>query len=125
VATTKAWLNGHRVSRRRFLETTAAGTAAAAFLAACGGDSDTGGGIKPSDNALKPGGLWYARDNWKLAEEKEGVPGGRLPISTAFDIRNSLDIYLDFDGGNTQSAGRTYEYLVARNIGPGVEPGSP
>jgi peptide/nickel transport system substrate-binding protein len=125
VATTKAWLNGHRVSRRRFLETTAAGTAAAAFLAACGGDSDTSGGIKPSDNALKPGGLWYGRDNWKLAEEKEGVPGGRLPTSTAFDIRNSLDIYLDFDGGNTQSAGRTYEYLVARNIGPGIEPGSP
>lgn len=116
-----------RFNRRRFLRSGALGAAAAAFVAACGGDDEGGGAkVQASGDYLKPGGLWYARDNWRLPDETDkAVPGGVLTEAQAFDIRNSLDIFLDFDAGNTTSAGRTYEYLVARNIGPGIEPGSP
>jgi peptide/nickel transport system substrate-binding protein len=141
MSASQSWKGSYtRMSRRRLLATAAAGTAAAGFFAACAGEKadQTGAGLNGRNGAgtegssgassgdyLKGGGIWYQRDNWTLPDESEkAVPGGVLTQAQATDIRNSLDIYLDYDGGNTTSAGRTYEYLVAANSGPGIQPGS-
>lgn len=113
-----------RLSRRRALAAAGAAAAGAALLSACGGGEE-GGQVVAADQPLKPGGLWYARDNWKLKDDsKDAVPGGTFVQATAFDVANTLDPFRDYDAGGQGNAGRVYEYITRVNNRPGVEPGT-
>jgi hypothetical protein len=65
-----------RLNRRRALAATGATALGAAFLAACGG-TDGGTSFQSAADAQEPGKVWFAANDWKLADEtKQAVRGG-------------------------------------------------
>src|SRR3954453_20325219 len=69
-----------RISRRRVLSGIGAGSAAAAFLAACGGGEDKPGQAQPSAKSDKSGLLATPRDT-----SDKATPGGTLNLSIGRD----------------------------------------
>jgi peptide/nickel transport system substrate-binding protein len=138
--TSKSWRPSYTksITRRRFLHSAAAGTAAAAFLAACGGkdNKNNGGGsskgLVQAGDALQAGKVWYAKDDWKLAEETNVVPGGVYPGSELQDVPATLDEMVDLNRVAPfiyeQQVYRSYtpfSYDVTMPNNPGLEPGTP
>lgn len=136
------------ISRRRFLWTSSATGFSAAFLAACGGDDDdsgtstTGGSTGGATGAAgatgatgstgvaagqaRPtGDIFYRRDYHLLTHNTDNaVEGGVLPIREGGELVGTLDPYKEVHN-TTRDAGRSvYEFLVRRNRGPGIEPGT-
>ena len=138
MAHAKSWRPSYTtksLTRRRFLQTSAAGAAAAAFLAACGGDDGGGGSsadLIPAKDSLEPGRVWYAKDNWKLADDSNNAAkGGVYPGFEIQDVPNTLDQMVDLN----RVAPLIYEQQVRRSLttsitgitmpsDPGLEPGS-
>ena len=141
-----------RLSRRRFLWTTGATGFSAAFLAACGGDDDDGGststggstttsgstsasgasastgastGSTAAGQSRPSGDTFYRRDYHTLAiDTANAVDGGVLPIREGGELVGTLDPYKEVHN-TTRDAGRNvYEFLVRRNRGPGIVPGT-
>lgn len=114
-----------RLSRRRALASFGGGAAAAAFIAACGGNDSGGGGsavTESSGDYLKPGGTWYARDDWTVKDETaKAIPGGVYPGSVSEEIPNTLDQLI---GEYNSVAEHVYEWQLRRNAGPGIQPGT-
>jgi ABC-type transport system substrate-binding protein len=123
----KSWLaryGSSPLTRRRLLKGSAAGAGAVALIA-CGGGSD-GTGLKLDDagSAREPGSVWFARNDWRLADEsKQAVPGGIYRSSLSSDLPSHLDPIPQVDSGSP-TARHTYEFLMALNRGPGIEPGT-
>lgn len=140
-----------RMSRRRFLATSSATGFSAAFLAACGGDDDEGGGSTGTSTgstgststgastggstgttgAVSTGGdrpagpIFYRRDFHTLSYDLDNVvEGGTLPIRQGGELVGTLDPYKEVHNTTRDAARSVYEFLVNRNRGPGIAPGS-
>ena len=127
--TTKSWLPayaGPRVSRRGFLRTTGAGTAAAVILA-CGGGKGGGGALKTDESGTsrQPGTVWFAKNDWKLADEtKQAVRGGIYRGVTDADQTGHFDA-ITLMISQVPVEYHVHELLMAKNRGAGVDPASP
>ena len=112
------------VSRRRFLQGTAAGASAAAILA-CGGGSDGGSSLTLStEDSRKPGAVWSTANDWKLKDEsKEALMGGIYRSFRTEDQAGSYDAITTPPSQVPYSA-HVHEYLMGRNRAPGVDPRS-
>jgi ABC-type transport system substrate-binding protein len=122
--TAKSWLPAY-VTRRRFIKGTAAG-AGAAMLIACGGGDGGGSGLKLDDSGSSrtPGTVWLDSNDWKLEDEtKDAVRGGTYRTYREEELPGGLDPIPQVNSA-TPTADHTYELLLARNRGPGVQPGS-
>ena len=95
----RSWLPAYAqrtISRRKFLAGAAAGAGAAALIA-CGGG---GSGPKLAETidpaaARMPGAVWYARNDYQLADETAAaVAGGIYPDRQSTDLGASLDPFL-------------------------------
>jgi ABC-type transport system substrate-binding protein len=126
-ADSKSWLPSYGSSlltRRRFLKGAAAGAGAVALIA-CGGGSDSGS-LKLDDagTARQPGTVWFKKDDWRLADEiKQAVRGGIYRSVRTADLPSHLDPTPQVNTG-VPTAYHTYELLMARNRGPGIQPGT-
>jgi ABC-type transport system substrate-binding protein len=127
MTSTPTWVAKYnsRISRRNLLRGSAAGLGAAAILA-CGGDDSGGGSLTlSSDDARKPGTVWSAANDWKLADEsKDAVRGGIYRGYIAEDEQQSYDALILAPSQSVYS-GHVHEYLMAKNRGPGIDPSSP
>jgi peptide/nickel transport system substrate-binding protein len=111
---------GSKINRRRFLKSTAAG-AGAALLIACGGG---GGGSLDVGETRQPGSVWYAKDNWRMADEsKDAVRGGVYRGHLTEEFSAHLDPITGQPAYNPP-AYHMYEMLMAKNRGAGVDPRS-
>ena len=121
---TPSYLAASRVSRRRFL-TTAGASASAVALIACGGSSqDSGLKLDDSGSSREPGTVWLAKDNWRLEDDSEqAARGGIYRDFMAADLPSHLDPITQ-PGSAVPTSEDTYQLLMARNRGPGIEPGS-
>jgi peptide/nickel transport system substrate-binding protein len=123
----RSWLPGYvssSVTRRNFLRTTATGTLGA-FILACGGGSN-GGGLKLDDtgSSRTPGTVWFAKNDWKLADEsKQAVRGGIYRGVTNEDQSGHYDA-ITLMSSQVPFSAHVYEMLMARNRGPGIDPSS-
>src|SRR5262249_6021608 len=115
----------HRVSRRRGLAHAWGIAAGGLLLAACGsGDSQSGLKLDDSGTSRQPGTVWLAKNDWKLADEtKQAVPGGIFRDFLNADLPGHLDPITQVNSA-VPTAKSTYQLLMARNRGPGIEPGS-
>ena len=126
MTTVRSWRPSYvssMITRRRFLRGAAAGAGAAALIA-CGGAD--GGGLKLDDSgsARQPGTVWLAKNDWRLADDsKDAVRGGIFRSYREEDLPSNLDPIPQVNSA-VPSADHIYELLLARNRGPGVEPGS-
>lgn len=140
--TSSYWTNLQlrRYGRRRVMEAGAAGTFAAAFLAACGGDDDSGGGTATGGGTSTGSGatgggatggsaqgsssVLYESDFWNLPDETaNAVEGGFFPTPLGGDIDVTLDV--NIEAGPNRWVQQSFEYLMRQNVNPGVEYGSP
>src|ERR1051325_9963742 len=116
-----------RIGRRRALATASATGLAAALLAACGSSGGSGGGLKPDDSATsrKPGSVWYAENDWKLADEtSSAVPGGIYRSVRSEDQAGHYDAMV-LPPSQAPFTEHVHELFMGRNRGPGVDPRSP
>ena len=124
-ATAKSWRPSYlesRIARRRFLKTTGAG-AAGAFLLACAG-SDSGSKVNEGANSRAPGTVWFAKNDWKQDDEtKQAVRGGIYRGVTNEDQSGHFDA-VTLMSSQVPFSAHVHEMLMARNRGPGIEPGS-
>jgi peptide/nickel transport system substrate-binding protein len=100
-----------------------AGAGAAALLACSRGEV---GGLKLDDSATarQPGTVWFSKNDWRLADEtKEAIRGGIYRGRASADAPSHLDPMPNTSSGRPTTI-HTHEMLMARNRGPGVEPGS-
>src|SRR2546423_12535703 len=91
--TSRSWLPRYLspVTRRRFLNTAAAG-AGAAILVACSGRKTGSLKLDNSATSREPGTVWFAKNDWKLADEtKEAVRGGFFRGFRNADLPSHLD----------------------------------
>ncbi len=125
-ADAKSWHPGYvnsKVSRRRFLGTALAGAGAAAVLA-CGRGEESDLRLDDGATARQPGTVWLSKNDWKLADEtKEAVRGGIYRGYVTEDAPSHLDPMPNTSSGRP-TAVHTHEMLMARNRGPGIEPGT-
>ncbi|MPZ47908.1 MAG: hypothetical protein GEU75_01090 [Dehalococcoidia bacterium] len=122
-----SWLSSyrHHLTRRRFLSGAAVG-ASGVILLACSsnGSSAPQGALKPGD-VRGSGSIWYARNNWNLADETDqAVPGGVYPGHESRDVNESFEPFIATDSFTESFHDRSYEYLLRRNRGPGIAPGT-
>jgi peptide/nickel transport system substrate-binding protein len=114
-----------RISRRRAL-IAAGSTSAAALLIACGGGDSGSAGLKLDDSGTsrQPGTVWFARNDWRLADEsKNALAGGIYRGRSTGDLPSHLDPMPQVNSA-VPTSDATYQLLMARNRGPGIEPGS-
>jgi peptide/nickel transport system substrate-binding protein len=121
---TKSWNTRYisrNVSRRRFLAASAAGAGAAALIACGGSDNNTALGTSVE---RKPGAVLYNRDAYLWPDEtSKAVAGGILPDSVEVDNTSGYDPYLGASADTV--ATEPYEFLMRKNDGPGIKPGTP
>jgi peptide/nickel transport system substrate-binding protein len=124
---TKSWLGsyaGRQLSRRRLLKGTAAGAGAALLAACAGGTQDSGLKLDDAGISRAPGSIWQTKNDWKLADEtKQAVRGGIYRDVRDVDVVSHWDP-IPQEAANAAYGGDAYEFLMARNRGPGIEPGS-
>jgi ABC-type transport system substrate-binding protein len=126
---TRSWRPAYvsaNITRRRFLGGAAAGAGAAALIACGGSGGDVGLKLDDSGSNRVPGTVWFARDDWKLADETQGaVDGGYHRGSVNVDqIPTSLNPNITA-GFNNPVGGSIYQELLEVNRGPGIQPGTP
>jgi peptide/nickel transport system substrate-binding protein len=110
------------ITRRRFMRGAAAG-AGAAFLIACGSDGGNSS-LRDAGDPREPGSVWFAANDWKLPDEsRDAVRGGIFRHYAQEDLPGHLDPIPQVNSA-VPTADHTYQLLMARNRGPGVEPGS-
>jgi peptide/nickel transport system substrate-binding protein len=106
---------GQRISRRKTLARGAGLTAAAAVLAACGGDDD---GAVGEETRTGLGNLLYENRNEEAPQQRGGTvnqrQGGDLP---------SIDPYRQIAGIGQSFAGHLFSRLVQYKTAPGLDPG--
>jgi peptide/nickel transport system substrate-binding protein len=123
--TTKSWIPAYSsagFTRRRFLKGAMAGAGAVALIA-CGGGGG-GSDLQDAGNPREPGSVWFAKNNWRLADEsKEAVKGGIYRGSRNGILNAHYDTITQ---GQAQAdfAHHTHEMYMSRNRGPGVDPSS-
>jgi ABC-type transport system substrate-binding protein len=128
MANVKSWTPGYlsdRLTRRRFLASTAAGAGAVALIA-CGGSGGGGGELTLDDSGTsrEPGTVWLEKNNWRLRDEtKEAVRGGIYRDSRSEDVLSHWDP-MSQESANAGYGAVAYEFLMHRNRGPGVDPTS-
>src|SRR5262245_58034548 len=118
-------IENRRLSRRRLLATGSA-AAGAALLAACGGSGSGSTGLKFDDagDARKPGTVWTADNDWKLADEtKQAVKGGIYRSFIPADQAGHYDA-MSIAPSQALMSGHVHEFLMSRNRGPGIDPRS-
>jgi peptide/nickel transport system substrate-binding protein len=114
-----------RISRRRALAATGGTALGSALLVACGGGGDSGG-LKFDDAATsrEPGTVWFAANDWKLADEtKEAVKGGIYRGHMTADQAGHYDA-MSIAPSQCPSADHVIEFLMGKNRGPGIDPRS-
>lgn len=114
-----------RMSRRRALAATGATALGSALLIACGGGG-SGSGLKFEDagNSRQPGTVWSAKNDWKLADEtKDAVRGGIYRGYMTADQAGHFDA-IALVSSQVPFSPHVLEMLMARNRGPGIEPGT-
>jgi peptide/nickel transport system substrate-binding protein len=102
----------------------AAGAGAAVLIACGGGGGDSGLKLDDTGSSRQPGTVWLAKNDWRLADEtKQAVRGGIYRDFLTADLPSHLDP-IPQPGSAVPTARSTYQLLMARNRGPGIEPGS-
>ena len=109
------------ITRRRFLAATAAGAGAAALVACGGSDSTSKLGTSVERT---PGAVLYNRDSYLWPDEtSKAVAGGILNEAVEVDNTAGFDPYLGASADTV--ATEPYEFLMRKNDGPGIKPGTP
>jgi peptide/nickel transport system substrate-binding protein len=110
-----------RFTRRRFLKASAA-VAGGAALVACSGASNNG--LSTASSSREPGSVWFARNDWKIEDEtKQAKRGGIYRGVMTADHAGHYDP-MTIAPSQRPSADHIYEFLMARNLGPGIDPAS-
>jgi peptide/nickel transport system substrate-binding protein len=93
------------------------------LLVACGGGSDDGGSaLQDASSAREPGKVWFAENDWQLADEtKEAVRGGIYRGYMEEDQAGHYDV-LSLPPSQQPHGGHTNEFLMGRKRGPGIDP---
>ncbi len=116
-------LQSKRITRRTSLKITT-GAAGAALLVACGGGSQSTLTFDDAATARKPGSVWFAKNDWRLADEtKQAVRGGIYRGYRSDDQTGHFDA-IALMSSQVPFASHVYEMLMAQVRRPGVEPGS-
>jgi peptide/nickel transport system substrate-binding protein len=122
---TQSWTPSYlgTVTRRRFLKGTAAGAGAIALIA-CGGGGGGSVQFEDASNAQEPGKVWFAANDWKLADEtRQAVRGGVYRGVATGDQTGHFDA-IALMRSQAPVGPHVLELLMGRNRGPGIEPGS-
>ena len=134
-------LEAVRLNRRRFLRTTAGGSAALAFLAACGGDDSNSGATGATGNtvtpgatgatggagasgAYAPGSVWSASNQWMIPDETAGAVRGGVYRGYETTAQSGTFDALVQRSSQMPFAPHVLELLMGRNRGPGIDPAS-
>jgi peptide/nickel transport system substrate-binding protein len=113
-----------RISRRRALAATGGTALGSALLIACGGGSGGGSALQDASDAREPGKVWFAENDWKLADEtKEAVRGGIYRAYMEEDQAGHYDP-LALPPSQQPHSDHVNEFLMARKRGPGIDPKS-
>jgi ABC-type transport system substrate-binding protein len=116
-------LQGKRITRRTSLKITG-GAASAALLIACAGGSQSTLTFDDAASARKAGSVWFAKNDWRLADEtKQAVRGGIYRGYRGDDQTGHFDA-ITLMSSQVPFASHVYELLMAQVRQPGVEPGS-